>query len=174
MRALGRQLKEGAVVCADVGQNQIWACQHLFMHGIRFMTSGGLGTMGYSIPAAIGAKIADPGRQSVVINGDGSFQMSMNELAAIREGQLDVKIVIIRNHVLGLVHQSQVLPPYHGSYGVELDGDPDLHVLISAYGIKSMALHDESDMEDKIREFLNTDGAAVLIVDVDAMCATTE
>ena len=174
MRALGRQLKEGAVVCADVGQNQIWACQHLFMHGIRFMTSGGLGTMGYSIPAAIGAKIADPGRQSVVINGDGSFQMSMNELAAIRAGQLDVKIVIIRNHVLGLVHQSQVLPPYHGSYGVELDGDPDLHVLISAYGIKSMALHDESDMEDKIREFLNTDGAAVLIVDVDAMCATTE
>ena len=130
--------------------------------------------MGYSIPAAIGAKIADPGRQSVVINGDGSFQMSMNELAAIRAGQLDVKIVIIRNHVLGLVHQSQVLPPYHGSYGVELDGDPDLHVLISAYGIKSMALHDESDMEDKIREFLNTDGAAVLIVDVDAMCATTE
>ena len=174
MRALGRQLKEGAVVCADVGQNQIWACQHLFMHGIRFMTSGGLGTMGYSIPAAIGAKIADPGRQSVVINGDGSFQMSMNELAAIRAGQLDVKIVIIRNHVLGLVHQSQVLPPYHGSYGVELDGDPDLHVLISAYGIKSMALHDESDMEEKIREFLNTDGAAVLIVDVDAMCATTE
>ena len=174
MRALGRQLKEGAVVCADVGQNQIWACQHLFMHGIRFMTSGGLGTMGYSIPAAIGAKIADPGRQSVVINGDGSFQMSMNELAAIRAGQLDVKIVIIRNHVLGLVHQSQVLPPYHGSYGVELDGDPDLHVLISAYGIKRMALHDESDMEDKIREFLNTDGAAVLIVDVDAMCATTE
>lgn len=174
MRTLGRQLKEGAVVCADVGQNQIWACQHLFMHGIRFMTSGGLGTMGYSIPAAIGAKIADPGRQSVVINGDGSFQMSMNELAAIRAGQLDVKIVIIRNHVLGLVHQSQVLPPYHGSYGVELDGDPDLHVLISAYGIKSMALHDESDMEDKIREFLNTDGAAVLIVDVDAMCATTE
>ena len=174
MRALGRQLKEGAVVCADVGQNQIWACQHLFMHGIRFMTSGGLGTMGYSIPAAIGAKIADPGRQSVVINGDGSFQMSMNELAAIRAGQLDVKIVIIRNHVLGLVHQSQVLPPYHGSYGVELDGGPDLHVLISAYGIKSMALHDESDMEDKIREFLNTDGAAVLIVDVDAMCATTE
>ena len=174
MRALGRQLKEGAVVCADVGQNQIWACQHLFMHGIRFMTSGGLGTMGYSIPAAIGAKIADPGRQSVVINGDGSFQMSMNELAAIRAGQLNVKIVIIRNHVLGLVHQSQVLPPYHGSYGVELDGDPDLHVLISAYGIKSMALHDESDMEDKIREFLNTDGAAVLIVDVDAMCATTE
>lgn len=174
MRALGRQLNEGAVVCADVGQNQIWACQHLFMHGIRFMTSGGLGTMGYSIPAAIGAKIADPSRQSVVINGDGSFQMSMNELAAIRAGQLDVKIVIIRNHVLGLVHQSQVLPPYHGSYGVELDGDPDLHVLISAYGIKSMALHDESDMEDKIREFLNTDGAAVLIVDVDAMCATTE
>lgn len=174
MRALGRQLKEGAVVCADVGQNQIWACQHLFMHGIRFMTSGGLGTMGYSIPAAIGAKIADPGRQSVVINGDGSFQMSMNELAAIRAGRIDVKIVIIRNHVLGLVHQSQVLPPYHGSYGVELDGDPDLHVLISAYGIKSMALHDESDMDDKIREFLNTDGAAVLIVDVDAMCATTE
>ncbi len=174
MRALGRKIKPGAIVCADVGQNQIWACQHLVMKDIRFLTSGGLGTMGYSLPAAIGAKIAKPEKQAVVINGDGSFQMSMNELAAVRANNLDIKIVIVRNHVLGLVHQSQVLPPYHGSYGVELDGDPDLHTLISAYGIKSMALHDESRMEETIEEFLNNDGPAVLIVDVDHMCATTE
>lgn len=174
MRALGRKLKDGACVCADVGQNQIWACQHLFMHNIRFLTSGGLGTMGYSLPAAIGVQTAQPERQTVVINGDGSFQMSMNELAAVRAGALSTKIVIIRNHVLGLVHQSQVREPFHGAYGVSLDGDPDFHTLISAYGIPSMELSDESKMDGTIDEFLNTEGAAVLIVNVDPMCATTE
>lgn len=174
MRALGRQLDDNAVVCADVGQNQIWACQHLYMHGIRFLTSGGLGTMGYSLPAAIGVQTVQPERQTVVINGDGSFQMSMNELAAVKAGKLNVKIVIIRNHVLGLVHQSQVLPPFHGAYGVDLDGDPDFHTLVSAYGIPSMELSDEKKMESAIKEFLGTKGSCVLMVNVDPMCSTTE
>ena len=130
--------------------------------------------MGYSLPAAIGVQTAQPERQTVVINGDGSFQMSMNELAAVRAGALSTKIVIIRNHVLGLVHQSQVREPFHGAYGVSLDGDPDFHTLISAYGIPSMELSDESKMDGTIDEFLNTEGAAVLIVNVDPMCATTE
>lgn len=174
MRTLGRHIKPGAFVTVDVGQNQIWSCQHLYMRGIRFMTSGGLGTMGYSLPAAIGAKVAYRDRQTVVINGDGSFQMSMNELAAVKAENLDLKIVIIRNHVLGLVHQYQVMPPYHGSYGVALDGDPDLAAIASAYGIKSFIMEDESRMDEAIDEFLDSEGAAVLIVNVDAMCSTMD
>lgn len=174
MRAFGRHLDKDAIVCADVGQNQIWACQHLYMKDIRFLTSGGLGTMGYSLPAAIGAKIASPDRQTVVINGDGSFQMSMNELAAMRAEGLDIKIVIIRNHVLGLVHQSQVQAPFHGAYGVALNGDPDFHKLLAAYDVPCMELSDEAVMDKSIDEFLNTKGSAVLMVNVDAMCSTTE
>ena len=73
----------------------------------RFLTTGGLGTMGYSLPAALGAKIAEPGKQTVVICGDGSFQMFLNELSTLRTLNADVKIVLIRNQVLGLVHQIQ-------------------------------------------------------------------
>lgn len=174
MRALGKKLDPGAFVCADVGQNQIWACQHLFMKDIRFMTSGGLGTMGYSLPAAIGAKTADPSRQTVVINGDGSFQMSFNELAAVREAGFDLKIVIIRNHVLGLVHQSQVRPPFHGAYGVALNGDPDFPALIGAYGFESIELDNEAEMDTAIDTFLHSEGTKVLIVSVDPMCSTTD
>ena len=174
MRRLGRHISPGAAVCTDVGQNQLWACQHLYMHGIRFMTSGGLGTMGYGLPCGIGVKIAQPERQTIVINGDGSFQMSMNELAVVRAAKLDLKIVIIRNHVLGLVHQSQVKAPLHGAYGVNLDGDPDFKALIAAYGIPSTELSDETSMDEVIDNFVNADGPQVLIVNVDPMCSTLE
>ncbi len=174
MRCLGRHLSEGTAVCVDVGQNQLWACQHLYMHGIRFMTSGGLGTMGYGLPCGIGVKIAQPERKTVVINGDGSFQMSMNELAAVKANKLDLKIVIVRNHVLGLVHQSQIQAPLHGAYGVDLDGDPDFEALIAAYGIPSTVLDNESNMDEVVEGFLNAEGAQVLIVNVDPDCLTSE
>ena len=114
MRKLGRKLDEDAIVCVDVGQNQIFACKYLPQKQGRLLTSGGLGTMGYALPAAIGAKVAAPEKQTVVVCGDGSFQMAMNELSAIRCGDMDVKIVLFRNHMLGLVHQIQCSAPYHG------------------------------------------------------------
>ena len=174
MRKLGHHLEEGTAVCVDVGQNQLWACQHLYMHGIRFLTSGGLGTMGYGLPCGIGVKIAQPERKTVVINGDGSFQMSMNELAVVRANRLDLKIIIIRNHVLGLVHQSQVRAPFHGAYGVDLEGDPDFEALIASYGIPSMVLEDDDKTDEALEAFLNSEGPQVLIVNVDSMCSTTE
>ncbi|MBQ8935786.1 MAG: biosynthetic-type acetolactate synthase large subunit, partial [Oscillospiraceae bacterium] len=135
MRKLGSKLQYNAAVCVDVGQNQIWACKHLTMDGPRFLTSGGLGTMGYSLPAAVGVKVAQPGRQTVVICGDGSFQMSFNELAAIAHAQLDIKIVLIQNNVLGLVRQIQDTPAYPaGPFGVALDGSPDFTAIAAAYG----------------------------------------
>ncbi|MEI3140572.1 MAG: thiamine pyrophosphate-dependent enzyme [Lawsonibacter sp.] len=112
------------MVCVDVGQNQIFTCKYLPQKHGRLLTSGGLGTMGYALPAAMGAKVAAPERQTVVC-GDGSFQMAMNELSAIRVPDMDVKIVLFRNQVLGLVHQIQNTAPYHGPFGVALDGSPD-------------------------------------------------
>ena len=129
LRKLGARLDDDAVVCVDVGQNQIFTCKYLPQKNGRLLTSGGLGTMGYALPAAVGAKVARPGRQTIVVCGDGSFQMAMNELAAVRAGGLNLKIVLFRNHTLGLVHQIQCSAPYHGPFGVALDGSPDFETI---------------------------------------------
>ena len=174
MRELGRKLNDDAVVCVDVGQNQIFACKYLPQKNGRFLTTGGLGTMGYSLPAAVGVKTAAPERQTVVICGDGSFQMEMNELAAVRHNGYDIKIVLLRNHKLGLVHQIQVRPPYHGEFGVALDGSPDFAAIAAAYGIPALTVSDESLLSGTLDEFLKTPGPCLLICEVSPDVATTD
>lgn len=174
LRLLGERLRKDAAVCVDVGQNQIWSCKHLRLNGARFLTSGGLGTMGYAIPAAVGVKSAQPERQVVAICGDGSFQMAMNELAAIVAHGMDVKILLLRNGVLGLVRQSQVQAPYHGPYGVDLDGSPDFSVIAAAYGIPSLHLDSEDQAEDTLDRFLAAEGPALLIAEVCPDWKTTD
>ena len=174
MRKLGRQLDEDAIVCVDVGQNQIFACKYLPQKKGRLLTSGGLGTMGYSLPAAIGAKIAAPEKQTVVICGDGSFQMAMNELSAIRCADMDVKIVLFRNHMLGLVRQIQCRPPYHGSFGVALDGSPDFETIAAAYGIPSLVANNEDTLDETVDQFLNTKGCCLLICEVHPDVGTND
>ena len=174
MRLLGQRLSDKAAVCVDVGQNQIWACKHLWLRGGRLLTSGGLGTMGYALPAAVGVKTAQPDRQTVVICGDGSFQMSMNELAAVRAAGLDLKIVLIQNGVLGLVRQIQDTPPYHGPFGVALDGSPDFSVIAQAYGIPSIVVSEEDQMEPALDRFLGTKGSCLLIARVDPAATTND
>ena len=172
LRLLGERLDDKTVICADVGQNQIWACKHLWLRGGRFLTSGGLGTMGYALPAGVGAKIARPGRRTVVICGDGSFQMAMNELAAVRAAGLDLKIVLIQNGVLGLVHQIQQTAPYHGAFGVDLDGSPDFAAIAAAYGIPSISVAAEEQVEEALDRFLAERGAYLLIARVDPAVTT--
>ncbi|MDD3346144.1 biosynthetic-type acetolactate synthase large subunit [Oscillibacter sp.] len=174
MKCLGQRLRPDAAVCTDVGQNQIWACRHLWLGGCRFLTSGGLGTMGYALPAAIGVKTAQPERQTVVICGDGSFQMAMNELAAVRAGGMDLKIVLIQNGVLGLVNQIQSTPPYHGPFGVELDGSPDFAAVAAAYGIPSMYVESDGDVERTLDRFLAAPGAGLLIARVAPTASTND
>ena len=171
MRKLGRKLDEDAVVCVDVGQNQIFACKYLPQKQGRLLTSGGLGTMGY---AAIGAKVAAPEKQTVVVCGDGSFQMAMNELSAIRCADMDVKIVLLRNHMLGLVHQIQCSAPYHGPFGVALDGSPDFETIAAAYGIPSLLASDEEKLDEVLDQFLNTKGCCLLICEVHPDVGTND
>ena len=174
MRKLGRKLDEDAVVCVDVGQNQIFACKYLPQKQGRLLTSGGLGTMGYALPAAIGAKVAAPEKQNIVICGDGSFQMAMNELSAIRCADMDVKIVLLRNHMLGLVHQIQCKAPYHGPFGVALDGSPDFETIAAAYGIPSLLANDEEKLDEVLDQFLNTKGCCLLICEVHPDVGTND
>ena len=174
LRLLGERLREDAAVCVDVGQNQIWACKHLRLNGARFLTSGGLGTMGYAIPCAVGVKTAQPGRQVVAVCGDGSFQMSMNELAAVKAGDFDLKIVLLRNGVLGLVNQIQSKEPYHGPFGVRLEGDPDFAAIAAAYGVPSLSLRDEGKVEQTLDRFLGMEGPCLLIAEVSPEWKTTD
>ena len=174
LRKLGRLLDDDAAVCVDVGQNQIFACKYLPQKHGRLLTSGGLGTMGYALPAAVGVKVAQPERQTVVICGDGSFQMAMNELAAVRCANMDIKIVLFRNQVLGLVHQIQKTEPYHGPFGVALDGSPDFETIAAAYGIPSMVVRDEDALDETLERFLATQGSCILICEVHPDVGTTD
>ena len=162
------------MISVDVGQNQIFTCKYLPQKNGRLLTSGGLGTMGYALPAGIGAKIAAPDRQNVVVCGDGSFQMAMNELAAIKAADLDVKIVLFQNNTLGLVHQIQKAAPYHGPFGVALDGSPDFSAVAGAYGIPSITVEDEGELDGALEQFLHTKGCCLLICHVHPDVGTND
>ena len=174
MRRLGDKLEDDAVVCADVGQNQIFTCKYLPQKHGRLLTSGGLGTMGYALPAGVGAKVAQPDRQTVVICGDGSFQMAMNELAAVKCAGMDLKILLFRNNTLGLVHQIQSRAPYHGPFGVDLDGSPDFETIAAAYGIPCVTVCEEENLDDSINRFLAEKGPCLMICQVHPDVATTD
>ena len=166
IRELGNLLDDDAVCCADVGQNQIWTCKHLTHKHGRFLTSGGLGTMGYSLPAALGASVADPEKQIVVVCGDGSFQMFMNELSTLRNLGANVKIIMMQNNVLGLVNEIQH-NVYSGPFGVDLDHSPDFGVLAEAYGIAHGEINSDDEIEEKLRQMLAHEGAYLMVCRVD-------
>ena len=174
MRKLGAALDDDAVVCADVGQNQIFTCKYLPQKHGRLLTSGGLGTMGYALPAGVGVKVAQPEKQTVVVCGDGSFQMAMNELAAVKCAGMDLKILLFRNNTLGLVHQIQSKAPYHGPFGVDLDGSPDFEAIAAAYGIPSLVVCGEDKLDEAIGRFLGEPGPCLMICQVHPDVATTD
>ncbi len=166
---LSEKMDDNGIYVADVGQNQIWSCAYHVVKNGRFMTSGGMGTMGYSIPAAMGAKLAAPNRQVIAVCGDGSFQMSMMELATMRQHNVPVKIIVIANKYLGMVRQYQHFT-YKDHYSVvDLDGSPDLEKLVSAYGMKYLRLENMKKANSVLKEFLKNDESVLLECIVDPM-----
>ena len=168
IKRLSRAMKSDAVYVADVGQNQLWSCANCVIRDGRFLTSGGMGTMGYSVPAALGAKLGAPDRQVVAVCGDGGFQMTMMELATMQQYHVPVKIVVLRNNVLGLVRQYQHFT-YQDRFSVIDLGDsiPDLRKLADAYGIRYQQIAAVEDMDSGIEEFLADDEATLMEVIVD-------
>lgn len=166
VRTLSRKMEDDAIYVADVGQNQLWSADNYVMKNGRFLTTGGFGTMGYSIPAAIGARAALPDRQIVAVCGDGSFQMSLMELATMRQWQLPIKFVIMRNGYLGLVREYQH-HTYHDRYcGVSLEGSPAFDKIAEAYGLDYFHLENNDQMDEMIDTFLACDHAAMMVCEV--------
>ena len=167
IHALSDAMDKNAVYVADVGQNQLWSCANCIIRDGRFFTTGGMGCMGYSVPAAMGAKVGDPSRQVVAVCGDGGFQMCMMELGTMRQYKVPVKIAVIRNNVLGLVRQFQHFNYKDRFSVIDLTGSPDLESIAAAYGMKFLHLNDEKKMEETIKAFLEKDESVLLQCDVD-------
>lgn len=166
---LSERMEDNAVYVADVGQNQIWSCGYAKVKNGKFLTSGGMGTMGYSIPAAMGAKRAAMDRQVIAVCGDGSFQMSMMELATLQQHSIPVKIIVLRNNYLGMVREYQHFT-YKDHYSVvDLTGSPDLQKIAEAYGIDFLRLENMERCDEVIGEFLKGDRSVLLECLIDPM-----
>jgi acetolactate synthase I/II/III large subunit len=152
-----------AIITTEVGQNQMWAAQfYHFNHPRHFMTSGGLGVMGYGFPAAIGAQMAAPDKTVIDIAGDGSIQMNIQELATARHNKLPVKVAILNNSFLGMVRQWQELF-YDKKYAATvLDTAPDFVKVAEAYGAVGLRATKPSEVEPVIKEALATDNTVFM------------
>ncbi len=165
---LSEEMAKDAVYVADVGQNQIWATAFWNVgEKNRFLTSGGMGTMGYSIPAALGAKMAKPNRQVLVGIGDGAFQMAMPELGTMIQEKIDLKIIVYRNNTLGMVHEYQHHVLHNRYTVVNMCPSPDLEKLAEAYGMPYWKIDGTSDQRAVLKDFLKKKESAILEVMVD-------
>ncbi|MCQ2252532.1 MAG: biosynthetic-type acetolactate synthase large subunit [Bacteroidales bacterium] len=164
---ISRKTNGNAVVVTDVGQNQMVAARYYkFKNPNTFLTSGGLGTMGFGLPAAVGAAIAQSKYPVILFTGDGGFQMNEQELGTIIQEHLPVKMVILNNSVLGMVRQWQNM--FNGKRYSQTDLiNPDFVTLASAYGIKGRKVEARAELDSAIDEMLNFDGPYLLEVVVD-------
>lgn len=166
---LSEKMPEDAIYVADVGQNQIWSCGYHIVKKGSFFTSGGMGTMGYSIPAAMGAKYARPEKQVIAVCGDGSFQMSMMELATMRQHGIASKVIVLKNNYLGMVREYQHYT-YKDNYSVvDLSGSPDLEMIAKAYDMPFKRVHDSSEVSAAIDEFLASETSYLMECLIDPM-----
>ena len=167
VRKISDATNRKAILVTDVGQNQMAAIRYFqFTEKRSVVTSGGAGTMGFGIPAAIGAKIAAPERTVCLFCGDGGFQMTMQELGTIMQENIGIKMIIMNNNFLGMVRQWQELF-YNERYSSTPLVNPDFTTIASAYGIKSHLVNEREELDGAINEMLADDKSFLLIVNVD-------
>ncbi len=170
--ALLKQLAEAAgddaIFTCDVGQHQMWVAQHCrFSRPQAHLTSAGLGTMGYGVPAGIGALLAEPGATVITVSGDGSFMMNVQELATIRRYRLPLKIVLIDNSQLGMVRQWQELFFEENFSEIDLSDNPDFAEVARSFGIEAFTIDHRSEVDGAIRRLLETPGPILCHVRID-------
>lgn len=167
MHHLGQQTGPDTIITTEVGQNQIWASNHFPIRKPRtFLTSGGMGTMGYGLPASIGAKAGCPDQTVLAISGDGSLQMSLQELGTIRQERIDVKIVLLNNSRLGMVHELQSLK-YKRYSQVFLEENPDFKWLARAYNLGYGRLESNDQIQQAVSDMLAYSGPYLLECTID-------
>lgn len=165
LKQLSAKLPESSVVACDVGQHQMWVAQHMrFTSPRNHLSSAGLGTMGFGLPAAIGAKMSRPEDEVVLVSGDGSFMMNVQELGTIRRAQLKVKMVLLDNQRLGMVRQWQELF-FDGRYSETILSDnPDFVALAAAFGIPGETITCKEQIAGALDRLLESEGAYLLHV----------
>jgi len=169
LKEISDQMPENTCVTTDVGQHQMWAAQHMsFDDPSDWLTSGGMGTMGFGLPAAIGAQISRPHNCVVAVTGDGSFMMNVQELSTIKRFQIPVKIVLIDNGKLGMVRQWQELFFDGRLSETDLSDNPDFVMLATAFNIKAREIIQKSQVSEAIKEMLDHDGPYLLQVKINA------
>ncbi|MCU4675043.1 acetolactate synthase 2 catalytic subunit [Catenovulum sp. 2E275] len=168
LNLLSQKLPFDHAVSCDVGQHQMWVAQHMLFSSPRnHLSSGGAGTMGFGLPAAIGVQVARPDCMSVVVSGDGSFMMNVQELGTIRRFKLPVKIVLLDNQRLGMVKQWQELFFEERYSETNLSDNPDFVTLAKAFDIPALTISQDDQIEDGINQLINTDGPFLLHVQID-------
>ncbi|XQW85029.1 acetolactate synthase 2 catalytic subunit [Thalassotalea piscium] len=169
LNEISAKMPKNSCVTTDVGQHQMWAAQHMsFEDPSNFLTSGGMGTMGFGLPAAIGAQISRPNDCVIAVSGDGSIMMNVQELSTIKRFQLPVKVVLIDNAKLGMVRQWQDLF-FNGRLSeTDLSDNPDFVMLANAFDIKAKQITLKSEVSAAIEEMLDHDGPYFLQVKINA------
>ncbi|MFB5642102.1 acetolactate synthase large subunit [Kluyvera ascorbata] len=158
-----------AIITTDVGQHQMWVAQAYPLNRPRqWLTSGGLGTMGFGLPAAIGAALANPDKKVLCFSGDGSLMMNIQEMATAAENQLDVKIILMNNQALGLVHQQQSLFYKQGVFAATYPGMINFMQIAAGFGLETCDLNNEADPQAALQAIINRPGPALIHVRIDA------
>ncbi|ALN56181.1 acetolactate synthase, large subunit, biosynthetic type [Lysobacter enzymogenes] len=167
LRALSERAPQAVVAC-DVGQHQMWVAQHWrFDDPRKHLTSGGLGAMGFGVPAALGAQLENPQATVICVSGDGSFLMNVQELATIARYRLPVKIVLLDNQALGMVRQWQELFFERRYSEIDLSDNPDFCAIAAAFGIKAMYVDRADSVDEALTYMLDTPGPVLLHVAID-------
>ncbi|HID4046674.1 TPA: acetolactate synthase 2 catalytic subunit [Pluralibacter gergoviae] len=170
LRQLSERKPADAVVTTDVGQHQMWSAQHMdYTRPENFITSSGLGTMGFGLPAAVGAQVARPDDTVICISGDGSFMMNVQELGTVKRKQLPLKIVLLDNQRLGMVRQWQQLFFEERYSETTLTDNPDFLTLASAFGIPGQHITRKDQVEAALDAMLNSKGPYLLHVSIDEL-----
>jgi acetolactate synthase-1/2/3 large subunit len=169
LRRLSVAAEGEATFTCDVGQHQMWVAQHcLIRRPERHLSSGGLGAMGYGLPAAMGAHLADPARTTIAVSGDGSLMINIQELATLKRYGLPVKILLIDNQSLGMVRQWQELFFDRRFSEVDLSDNPDFAVVARAFGIDAMTVTEAGQVDEAVDALLHHAGPLLVHCRIDA------